>query len=310
MPRSTSCKSYVALLALTLAGCSMTSPLTDPPPRDLGPARADAGDASVPSDASCVVDCGAPRPGCTVEVIDCTCFLRCPDAGPLPTDAGPVLTCDAATESLRAEMYGELGNCVTLVRLDYTTLSFLGWQLFCRPFSSSGGSDVSTETRARAVAVRETGHGGAQLSTDPSYLRVFYESPGDFGGTAVIGTQVRQSVFGGGIVWSGRGEISSPLTFRAPGELVSNCAPPTTWPDSLYGRVASYDLGTSGGAPLPTATLRAVLTEVARTPVFAAAWAGGYVFETDVLIYARSVGSFDPASAEYVVLIASGWLGG
>lgn len=280
----------------------MTSPLTDPPPRDLGPARADAGDASVPSDASCVVDCGAPRPGCTVEVIGCTCFLRCPDAG-------PVLTCEAATETLRSEMYAELGNCVTLVRLDYTSGTLLGWQLFCRPFSSSGGSDVSTEPLARAVAIRDTGHGGTQLSADSSYLRVFFESPGDFGGTAVIGTGVRQAVFGGGIVWAGRGDITYPLGFRGPGELVTNCIPPATWRDPSFGRITSYDLGSAGGA-LPDSTVGFVLAQVARTPVFAAAWAGGYVFETAVLLYPRTVGGLEPASAEYVVLIASGWLGG
>ena len=68
-----------------------------------------------------------------------------------------------------------------VVALAYVSLSLLGWQVMCRAFSSPG-SDVSTETLARAVAVRDTGFGGVLLTTDTTYFSVFYESPGDFGG--------------------------------------------------------------------------------------------------------------------------------
>lgn len=37
-------------------------------------------------------------------------------------------------------------------------------------------------------------------------------------------------------------------------------------------------------------------------------WQGGYVFDAVVLSYPRSGGVFDPGSAEWVVLLASGWL--
>lgn len=37
-------------------------------------------------------------------------------------------------------------------------------------------------------------------------------------------------------------------------------------------------------------------------------WYGGYVFGATVLRYPRTVGAFDPTTAEWIVLLNGGWL--
>jgi hypothetical protein len=73
------------------------------------------------------------------------------------------------------------------------------------------------------------------------------------------------------------------------------------------GEVLAYDL-VDGSTTIDPNTLDLVVAAVADTAVPAAMWQGGYVFETVVLRYPRSVGVFDPNSAEWVVLVNGGWL--
>ena len=47
---------------------------------------------------------------------------------------------------------------------------------------------------------------------------------------------------------------------------------------------------------------------VLDTALPAAFWQWGYVFDIMVLLYPRSVGAFNPTTAEYIVLLNAGYL--
>ena len=56
------------------------------------------------------------------------------------------------------------------------------------------------------------------------------------------------------------------------------------------------------------ADVDAALAVVWQTALPEGLWQGGYVFDAAVLLYPRTVGAFDPATAEWVALVNSGWL--
>jgi hypothetical protein len=47
---------------------------------------------------------------------------------------------------------------------------------------------------------------------------------------------------------------------------------------------------------------------VHHTSLPAALWKGGYVFNAIVLRYPRTVGAFDPTTAEWIILLNGGYL--
>ena len=59
---------------------------------------------------------------------------------------------------------------------------------------------------------------------------------------------------------------------------------------------------------LEPADIEAALDVVWRTALPAGFAAGGYLFDAVVLRYPRSVGAFDPATAEWIVILNAGWL--
>jgi hypothetical protein len=61
-------------------------------------------------------------------------------------------------------------------------------------------------------------------------------------------------------------------------------------------------------APEPDADVRRVLDAVDGTVLPSASWMMGYVFNAVVLLYPPRLGDFDPAAAEWIVLIDAGWL--
>ena len=67
-----------------------------------------------------------------------------------------------------------------------------------------------------------------------------------------------------------------------------------------------YDLGT--GQALSAVQVSAALAPVWQTALPSGMWQNNYVFEEVVLLYPRSVGVFDPATAEWIVLVNGGWL--
>lgn len=219
-----------------------------------------------------------------------------------PVDSGVVdssPSCVAAIAALQAELYAKMGQtCSVVVRLDYQTRAILGYQVFC------GNYAATDEKAARATAQADTGYGASGKMINPAPAEdayVFYVSPGDFGGAAVVSKRSGLSVFGGSIVWAGRGDITYPKSWRPAQDLASGC-PIVGAP----GPLAGYDLVTGNKAT--TAEIAAAHAEVARTAVPAAFWGGGYLFDVVVLKYARGVGAFDPTTAEWIVIVNGGWL--
>ncbi|MEB2323744.1 MAG: hypothetical protein OZ921_14630, partial [Sorangiineae bacterium] len=108
-----------------------------------------------------------------------------------------------------------------------------------------------------------------------------------------------QTVFGGSLIWMGRGETNYPARWET-SALGHDC-------EKVPDRPArGFDL--RDGSPLGQAEVDAALEVVWRTAVPAALYQWGYVFDSVVLLYPRTVGAFDPTSAEYVVIVNSGFL--
>ncbi|MBI2898246.1 MAG: hypothetical protein HYY06_32145 [Deltaproteobacteria bacterium] len=207
--------------------------------------------------------------------------------------------CSGLRDALAARMFPDQGACTAVVRLDHDSLGILGYQLVCGPY---GGM---TEDEARAIAQADTGYGaGGQMlnPADPEDAWVFYEPPGDFGGAAAVSADTGLSVFGGSIIWMGTGEITYPEAWADADELGEGCADP----DEDLGPIRGYDL--VGGGDLAQEDAQAASEVVRATVVPGAMWQTGYVFATVVLRYPRSVGAFDPSTAEWIVLVNGGWL--
>lgn len=214
-----------------------------------------------------------------------------PTAGP---DSSP--GCVTARDALAQEI--GVAPLTAVIRLDYTTRAVLGFQLI------PGAYATTTETEARTAAQAATGYGaaGTMLSpADPAGAWVFYEAPGDFGGAAAVSDTTGEAVFGGSIVWNGAGDITFPTSWRPPAEAGSGCMVVGGVP-----RTAGWDLDTAG--PLSAADIDAAIDVVEQTAIAEAMWQVGYVFTGVVIKYPRSVGAFDPSTAEWIVLVDGGWL--
>lgn len=227
-------------------------------------------------------DCGVDP---TLDGIDCQHHLPCGDQ------------CRDEVAAIAKEP-PVLGACSAVVRLDFLSRRILGWQLLC------GGYARITEEEARARAQADTGYGdsGQALSApDPDDAFVFYEPPGDFGGVGVVSARTGLSTFGGSIIWLGTGEITYPDEWRPVEELGAGCQPlPREIP------IKAYSL--AEGGPLEDAEVEPALDLVWDTalPEGLATW--GYLFNVVVLLYPRSVGAFDPTTAEWIVILGAGWL--
>jgi len=210
---------------------------------------------------------------------------------------GGAAACAAQVEAIAQQAAGTV-TCTSVVRLDYASRAILGYRIQCGPYAQS------TEAEARAAAQAQTGYGAAGQSLAgamPQDDFVFYEPPGDFGGVAAVSARNGLPVFGGGIVWSGTGEITWPAAWDPAAGLGADCATSTTPPAAR-----GFDL--RDASALPAADVDAALAVVWQTALPEGLWRGGYVFDAVVLLYPRSVGAFDPSTAEWVVLVNSGWL--
>jgi|GEM_PF-1162477 len=284
----------------------------------------DASDSVDDTTASCPAE--VPAGGsCTVDGLDCDygqecccgdCFpsTSCTCAGGtwacLATDACFIPSCgdgegdtssndcEAETTSLAAALYPKAQGFTVVVRLDHDSLSVLGYAIV------AGGYGSVTEAQARTAAQEATGFGsaGTLLSgAAPTDQWVFYESPGDFGGVGAVSARTGLAVFGGGIVWDGTGDITWPTSWSPASDLGEGCPA-----SGGFGTTRGFDL--VNGADLDADAVSAALAAVADTALPAAIWHGGYAFDAVVLRYPRSVGVFDPASAEWIVLVNGGWL--
>lgn len=207
--------------------------------------------------------------------------------------------CEVAASTLASELYTDLGACTVALRLDHDGLQLLGYQVFCGPYAAVSLDD------ARTTAQVDTGYGAETVLLSPEDAEdvfVFYLSPGDFGGASVVSARTGLTVFGGSIVWDGAGDIVWPATWRDASELGEGCSSST----DAFHTSRGYDLLTGGA--LDTSSVDAAVAVAADTAISAAFVRGGYLFDTVVLRYPRTVGAFDSTTAEWVVLVNGGWL--
>ncbi len=191
-----------------------------------------------------------------------------------------------------------VGSSSGVVRLDYLTRRILGWQLFIGKYAQV------TEPAARERAQADTGYGaGGQMLNPPGPedAHVFYEPPGDFGGAAAVSARTGLTLFGGSIIWDGAGEITYPKTWRPAPTLGSGCTP-------ILGNISARGYDLSGGGSLAAQDIEAALDIVRATALPEGLATSGYLFDAVVLLYPRSVGAFNPLTAEWIVILNGGWL--
>ncbi len=215
-------------------------------------------------------------------------------SGGSTADAGGTPSCSEVAKAI-AKKAQIVGSCTIIVRFTQTTLTLLGHQWVCGTYAPPD------ELAARATAQQDTGFGSGVLLSGPAPADawVFLVEPLDFGGAAVVSARTGLTVFGGGIVWAGKGDIKWPKTWLHD-PLGEDCAPVS------LPKVRSFDLGT-GGLPLPAGEIDKALKRVRATALPSGlAQIGGY--DIVLLRYRPSVGAQDPSSDEYVVLFNSGWM--
>jgi hypothetical protein len=224
--------------------------------------------------------------------------------GPLPLKDGPPAKPDANPANCQAEIAALTKSFeppkawTAVVRLDHNSFKLLGFAII------SGAYSAVSESQARITAQKFTGYGAggkALNAANPGDEYVFYESPGDFGGAAAVSADSGQAVFGGSIIWMGTGQIVYPSTWQPTKELGTNCP-------SAGGIKTSKGYDLVGGTALAQTDVDKVIQIVAQTAIPAAMWTQGYVFDAVVLRYPRSVGVFDPSTAEWIALVNGGWL--
>jgi hypothetical protein len=225
-------------------------------------------------------------------------------------DAGGTSQCDGGAEAALTDEFRNNPPAWVLVRLGFTTYEILGWQRG----AAADGHPILNEADALSQAARDTGYGDASgFPADATTLSapipldewVFEKSPSDFGELAAVSVAAGSTVFGGGIVWAGKGDIVYPTTFRSPSELAVACSST----ESLA--VRSYDLGYLDAASNVDLSSNAVLT-VSSTVLPAALFGafGRAPRNAVVLLYPRTVGvsnsspfSFDVTTAEWIVIV-------
>jgi hypothetical protein len=203
--------------------------------------------------------------------------------------------CATIVANVSAEV-GIVGSCTAIFRLDYQSLAHRGWQLVCGSYAQP------TEAAARNEAQQQTGWGEtAELLSNPAAQDelVFREPPADFGGTAAVSARTGLAVFGGSIHYLGKGAISYPTSWNPD---VGDCGYVAS-PPSSHG----FDL--RSGGPLDPQEVSTALGRVWPTAVAQGLRSGGVeIFDAVVLLYPPTLGAFDPAVAEYIVLANVGWL--
>ena len=183
------------------------------------------------------------------------------------------------------------GGCSVVVRLDHDTLDLLGYHAHCAPYVDT----FLDEDGARALTDC-CSEGGTRLNgNDDEYLWVFYVSPGDFGDVAVVTNHIVRRVFEATIIWSGTGDIQFPGEWEEPAALGADCGM------AEMPATATYDLVESG--EIDAKTVAAVWDVVGST---ALPFAMQTLQRMAILRYPRSVGVFNPATAEYVVILEGG----
>jgi hypothetical protein len=209
--------------------------------------------------------------------------------------AGQPSTCEQQAAALE-QLIPDALACTLVVRLDTTDVEILAYTLVC------GDPRLdATEDEARTTASIDSGFDftAAPQTAEPDrdQLYVFELPSNDFGAVGVVSVYTGLTVFAGGIVWAGTGEIEFPSGWSLATELGS-CAPPDLVPTpSVVGPA------TATFAPMDP-TLRVWSTALPR----ALSLQDASLLNVAVMLYPRTVGAFDPTTSEYIVFVNWDWV--
>lgn len=200
-------------------------------------------------------------------------------------------TCSTAADAIARLAGGPF--CTTVVRLDYQTKKPLGWNIRCGVASSPTEAEARKALAPYAPPYVSAGSYAVRPTADP-FPFAFHVPPSDFGALGLVSRRTGVVAFAGGVVWAGRGEIAFPTEWRPASELATGCpARPMPLTDRF---LPSGELADGSAAALDATWSTALPLGLSR---------GHGVVGAFVLGYPRTVGAFDPGSAEWIVVIES-----
>lgn len=214
--------------------------------------------------------------------------------------------CEAIADAIAQEM--EPGYCTAVLRFAFETNEPRGHAFVCSPVASHPTEDEARE-RANAEVVYDmepdvkAGEGELASGAGPESQWVFFKSPLDFGGVAVVSAVTGEPVFGGSIVWAGTGKIAMPEKWST-ADLGSGCADSESpLPVTRIELGLSSMFGEFDSSAVEAAGVGSVLPRI---------WGSfrGALDGATLLVYPRSVGTFAPSQAEYVLFIEGHSAGG
>jgi hypothetical protein len=209
-------------------------------------------------------------------------------------DGEPADQCQTIIDTLAAEFAQPDGGCSVLVRFKFETFEPIEWTKYCAPYSDAKFTEEDARKRSECC-----GDGTLLGAGEPDQPFVFYSKPEPEGGVTVVSNHLGERTFEATIKgMMGTGNISHPKDWKPADKLGSECA---ATPPAAIG----YDLSMDG-AELDKKSLDAVLTAFADTAVVPALEQHGKIYRTLVLEWPQIAEPFDPAKAEYVVIVESG----
>jgi hypothetical protein len=208
------------------------------------------------------------------------------------------MQCEAEIAALAPFVTRTDGGCSVVVRVHHETRALLGYQSTC----SALRDELLDESQARALTDCCAGAGTALDSLADQGLWVFHAAPGDAGEpghVAIVSSNVGARIFEATIARAdGSGEIVVPEAWVEPDGLGETCGA-VPMPE-----LASWDL--VEGGRVADDRLSAVWRVVGSTALPFAMGVVGEPRRAAVLRYPRRVDSFEPSTAEYLVVIEGG----
>ncbi|GEM_PF-4125802 len=203
-------------------------------------------------------------------------------------DTGISPACSQAVDAV-SELFEDDGlqSCAIVIRNSYQSGEFLGWSRECR---DNGPAPSLGEALALST------WGGTDISQS-EHDYVLYAEPGDFGGLAVVGEH-SGLVFDAGIVWAGTGDINVPNSVAEPATLGPDCFSPTpgfaldVWSYDVTNSEDPFTLSEASELTLDALWSSAVFYGLQGTPA-----------TVSLLVYPRTMGAFDPSTAEIITII-------
>ncbi|MFT6397934.1 MAG: hypothetical protein ACJAYU_002689 [Bradymonadia bacterium] len=200
-------------------------------------------------------------------------------------------------------------RCTGTLRLSYETLEPLGHAIDCASRAAISEEDARQIVVDRLSVAGPVDMSDASMISDPNSLGgygvyLFYQAPSDFGAVAAVNSSNGSWLWGASIVWAGAGDIVHPTPWGDPAALSDGCGQLSLSDLPLR----SYDL-TSGDGAREVDVLDDVLAATAETVLAEARLDGTAAFLNSivVVVYPRSVGEFNPATAGYIVFINAGF---